>query len=130
MSRNKFKNKCRCFHRYYTSLYHFLTKKYYIWWFRYIFFLRGRSGGGRSSRGRSVFLVGAEESFVRGVSRGTEVSWRGAEVSFRKAAEGAEVVGAEVSNPPFPQGFLDNLLTNLLKNVKTFSYKTYISGVL
>ena len=51
--------------------------------------------------------LGAEVSFARGrsvFSWGAEVSWRGAEVSFAKGAEGAEVVGAEVvgaevSNP-------------------------------
>ena len=45
---------------------------------------------------------GAEVSFARGrsvFSCGAEVSRRGAKVSFQKGAEGAEVVGAEVSNP-------------------------------
>ena len=57
----------------------------------------GRAGRGRWRRGRSVFLGGAEVSFARGRS----VFSQGAEVSFRKGAEvaGAEVVGAEVSNP-------------------------------
>ena len=34
------------------------------------------------------------------------MSRRGAEVSFPKGAEGAEVVGAEVSNPRFLQGIM------------------------
>ena len=70
---------------------------------------RGRSGRCQKSgaevsfeRGRSFFhegpkllLKGTEVSYARGRS----VFSRGAEVSFRKGAEGAEVVWAEVSNP-------------------------------
>ena len=69
---------------------------------------------GRSGRCQNL---GAEVSFARDRSvfcygpkclsqRGRRVFLRGAEVSFQKGAEwaevvGAEVVGAEVSNPPF-----------------------------
>ena len=86
MSRKKFKNECICFDKFYVSLYHFLKKKYYIWWFKDIF-----QGIFQVSEVVGADVVGVEVSFMRDKSvfcEGPKCVSRGGEVSFRK--KGAE----------------------------------------
>ena len=67
----------------------------YLWY-------KGAEVVGVKIQGPKCLLLGAEVSFARSqsiFSRWAEVTWRGDEVYFRKEAEGAEVVGAEVFNP-------------------------------